>query len=280
MKFHVGLPTDHVSAGAEFVSADGIAVVARAAEDAGFDSVFVTEHPYPEDAWLATGGHHALDPFVALSFAASATTTRPAVHQPLRRPVPEPLPRGEGGADPRRAVGRATDARRRRRLPGTRVPRPRRRLRGAERAARRGAGRDQAGVDRERRRDDRPALRRARAHDAAAAGAVAAPADLGGRQLEAGDPACRRPRRRMDAHAEPAGVGCAAAVGAPRDGRRARGAHRVRERVPRVDRPRRTVRDQRDADGRAGSGRPRATRPPGSSTTSPSSRRSGSPASC
>ncbi len=75
MRFHVGLPTDRVDAGAEFVSADGIAVVARAAEDAGFDSVFVTEHPYPEDAWLASGGHHALDPFVALSFAASATTT-------------------------------------------------------------------------------------------------------------------------------------------------------------------------------------------------------------
>ena len=75
MKFHVGLPTDHVSAGAEFVSADGIAAVARAAEAAGFTSVFVTEHPYPEDAWLATGGHHALDPFVALSFAASATTS-------------------------------------------------------------------------------------------------------------------------------------------------------------------------------------------------------------
>ncbi len=75
MKFHVGLPTDRVDSGAEFVSAEGIALIARAAEDAGFDSVFVTEHPYPEDAWLASGGHHALDPFVALSFAATATTT-------------------------------------------------------------------------------------------------------------------------------------------------------------------------------------------------------------
>jgi probable F420-dependent oxidoreductase len=34
----------------------------------------VTEHPFPVDDWLATGGHHALDPFVALSFAAAATT--------------------------------------------------------------------------------------------------------------------------------------------------------------------------------------------------------------
>jgi probable F420-dependent oxidoreductase len=75
MRFHVGLPTDRVDAGDEFVSADGVADVARAAEHARFDSVFVTEHPYPEDAWLASGGHQALDPFVALSFAASATTT-------------------------------------------------------------------------------------------------------------------------------------------------------------------------------------------------------------
>ena len=75
MKFHLGLPTDRVDAADEFVTADAIAEIARAAEDAGFTSVFVTDHPYPEDQWLATGGHHALDPFVALSFAAAATST-------------------------------------------------------------------------------------------------------------------------------------------------------------------------------------------------------------
>src|SRR5262245_8828316 len=75
MRFHVGLPTDRVDAVDEVVSAEAIADVARAAEAAGFESVFVTDHPYPEDVWLATGGHHALDPFVALSFAAAATTT-------------------------------------------------------------------------------------------------------------------------------------------------------------------------------------------------------------
>jgi len=36
--------------------------------------VFVTEHPFPENGWLSTGGHHALDPFVALTWAAAATT--------------------------------------------------------------------------------------------------------------------------------------------------------------------------------------------------------------
>jgi probable F420-dependent oxidoreductase len=75
MKFHLGLPTDRVDAADEFVTAAAIFEIARAAEDAGFTSVFVTDHPYPEDQWLATGGHHALDPFVALSFAAAATTT-------------------------------------------------------------------------------------------------------------------------------------------------------------------------------------------------------------
>src|SRR5205807_7032298 len=39
----------------------------------GFDAVFVTDHPFPGNRWLETGGHHALDPFVALSFAAAAT---------------------------------------------------------------------------------------------------------------------------------------------------------------------------------------------------------------
>jgi probable F420-dependent oxidoreductase len=48
--------------------------MAQAAEVAGFDAVAVTEHPFPPDAWMATGGHHALDPFVVLSFAAAATS--------------------------------------------------------------------------------------------------------------------------------------------------------------------------------------------------------------
>jgi probable F420-dependent oxidoreductase len=71
----VSLPTDRVDAADEFVSAQAIAELARAAEDAGFAACFVTDHPIPDDRWLASGGHHTLDPFVALSFAAAATTT-------------------------------------------------------------------------------------------------------------------------------------------------------------------------------------------------------------
>jgi len=59
---------------AAFLTGDAIAAVARAAEDAGFESVWLTEHPAPPDRWLNGGGHDSLDPFVALSFAAAATT--------------------------------------------------------------------------------------------------------------------------------------------------------------------------------------------------------------
>src|SRR5207244_9551041 len=70
----LGLPTHRIDRGDEFVGGDAIAHMAGAAEAAGFAAVFVTEHPFPGDAWLAHGGHHALDPLVALSFAAAATT--------------------------------------------------------------------------------------------------------------------------------------------------------------------------------------------------------------
>jgi probable F420-dependent oxidoreductase len=72
LRVSLGLPTHHVDGA--LATADGIATVASAAEAAGFDAVFVTDHPAPADRWLATGGHHALDPFVALSFAAAATS--------------------------------------------------------------------------------------------------------------------------------------------------------------------------------------------------------------
>jgi probable F420-dependent oxidoreductase len=74
VRFSVQLPTHRVEAGAEFASGEAVAEMARAAEQAGFDAVFVTDHPFPGDRWLAEGGHHSLDPFVALSFAAAATT--------------------------------------------------------------------------------------------------------------------------------------------------------------------------------------------------------------
>jgi len=75
VKYSVQLPTDRVESGDEYTSAEAIAEMARAIEAAGFDACWVTEHPFPSDSWMASGGHHSLDPFVALTAAAVSTTT-------------------------------------------------------------------------------------------------------------------------------------------------------------------------------------------------------------
>lgn len=75
MRVSYGLPTHRVDCGEEFLAPGAIGELAAAAEAAGFGAVYTTDHPFPGDDWLAHGGHHALDPLVALSFAAAATST-------------------------------------------------------------------------------------------------------------------------------------------------------------------------------------------------------------
>jgi len=75
VRFTVQLPTHRVDAFDEFASGEAVAEMARAAEEGGFDACFVTDHPFPGDKWMADGGHHALDPFVCLTWAAAATRT-------------------------------------------------------------------------------------------------------------------------------------------------------------------------------------------------------------
>lgn len=75
LRFSLGLPVDRVELPEQFVSGAAITEMARAAETHGFGAVYVTDHPAPTAAWLSAGGHHALEPMVALSFAAAATTT-------------------------------------------------------------------------------------------------------------------------------------------------------------------------------------------------------------
>jgi len=70
-----GLPTHRIDCGEEFLAPGAIGELSAAAEAAGFAAVYTTEHPFPGDEWLAHGGHHALDPLVALSFAAAATSS-------------------------------------------------------------------------------------------------------------------------------------------------------------------------------------------------------------
>ncbi len=82
MRISYGLPTHRVDQLEEFLAPGAVGELAAAAEAAGFAAVYTTDHPFPGDAWLAHGGHHALDPLVALSFAA-ATTTRIRLHTNL-----------------------------------------------------------------------------------------------------------------------------------------------------------------------------------------------------
>ncbi len=74
MRYVFSLPFVKHPMNPAFLTQEAVAELARAAESAGFEAVAVTEHPIPFDPWLEGGGHDALDPFVALSFAAAATT--------------------------------------------------------------------------------------------------------------------------------------------------------------------------------------------------------------
>jgi probable F420-dependent oxidoreductase len=74
ISYSLELPTHRTDALSEFVTAEAISDIARIGEASGFAAVHVTDHPAPDAKWLDHGGHHALDPFVALSFAAAATT--------------------------------------------------------------------------------------------------------------------------------------------------------------------------------------------------------------
>ena len=75
LQFSFELPTQRVDSVSEFVTAEAVAEIAQAAEACGYGAVHVTDHPAPDSRWLDHGGHHALDPFVALSFAAAPTST-------------------------------------------------------------------------------------------------------------------------------------------------------------------------------------------------------------
>jgi probable F420-dependent oxidoreductase len=75
MKFDVGVPSGAIKHFETWVGEGKLNEFAVAAEEAGLDAVNVTDHPFPEDSWLANGGHHAFDPFVALSSMSAVTST-------------------------------------------------------------------------------------------------------------------------------------------------------------------------------------------------------------
>ncbi|RYY38846.1 MAG: LLM class flavin-dependent oxidoreductase, partial [Sphingomonadales bacterium] len=69
MHFSCSLP-NHAD---EFLSIDAITRMVQAMDKAGMDACFVTDHPAPSLRWVENGGHATLDPFVALSVAATAS---------------------------------------------------------------------------------------------------------------------------------------------------------------------------------------------------------------
>jgi probable F420-dependent oxidoreductase len=79
-------------------SGAGIAAVARAAETAGFAGFGFTDHPAPSRRWLEGGGHDAVDPFVALGFAAAHTTTLRLVPNIVVLPYRNPFLVAKAGA--------------------------------------------------------------------------------------------------------------------------------------------------------------------------------------
>ncbi|GAB7142438.1 LLM class F420-dependent oxidoreductase [Mycobacterium riyadhense] len=82
----------------DLLSGDGIAAVAAAAEAAGFDGFGFTDHPAPSQRWLEAGGHDALDPFVALGFAAARTTTLRLIPNIVVLPYRNPFVVAKSGA--------------------------------------------------------------------------------------------------------------------------------------------------------------------------------------
>ena len=74
MKLNYQLPPRAMKHWDTWIGEHALGDVAVAAEQAGFDMLSMTDHPFPYEPWLKSGGHHAFDPFVSLAFMAAATT--------------------------------------------------------------------------------------------------------------------------------------------------------------------------------------------------------------
>ncbi len=98
MKFAITHPMHSHPYNPELVTGSGIARVAAAAEAAGFDGFGFTDHPAPTQRWLESGGHDALDPFVAMGFAAAHTTTLRLIPNIVVLPYRNPFVVAKAGA--------------------------------------------------------------------------------------------------------------------------------------------------------------------------------------
>jgi probable F420-dependent oxidoreductase len=98
MRFTITHPMHSHPYNPELVSGSGVAAVAAAAEAAGFGGFGFTDHPAPTQRWLEAGGHDALDPFVAMGFAAAHTTTLRLIPNIVVLPYRNPFVVAKAGA--------------------------------------------------------------------------------------------------------------------------------------------------------------------------------------
>jgi probable F420-dependent oxidoreductase len=98
MKFAFTHPMHSHPYNPELVNGAGVAAVAAAAEAAGFSGIGFTDHPAPTERWLNAGGHDALDPFVAMGFAAAHTTTLRLIPNVVVLPYRNPFVVAKAGA--------------------------------------------------------------------------------------------------------------------------------------------------------------------------------------
>ena len=98
MKFTITHPMHRHPYNPELVSGEGIAEVAAAAEAAGIHGFGFTDHPAPSQRWLEAGGHDALDPFVAMGYAAARTTTLRLIPNIVVLPYRNPFVVAKSGA--------------------------------------------------------------------------------------------------------------------------------------------------------------------------------------
>lgn len=98
MRFTITHPMHSHPYNPELVTGAGIAAVATAAERAGFSGFGFTDHPAPTQRWLQAGGHDALDPFVAMGFAAAHTSRLRLIPNIIVLPYRNPFVVAKAGA--------------------------------------------------------------------------------------------------------------------------------------------------------------------------------------
>ena len=98
MKFTFTHPMHSHPYNPELVTGAGVATVAAAAEAAGFHGFGFTDHPAPTQRWLESGGHDAVDPFVAMGFAAARTTKLRLIPNVVVLPYRNPFVVAKSGA--------------------------------------------------------------------------------------------------------------------------------------------------------------------------------------